>query len=233
VGAIAPWATRQSAVDLAKTTVDSLAVADSNPLTNQQTMTPQQTRILDAARRLFLTHGYNAAKLRDIAKAADVSMGGIYHHFESKQQIYEALYKQTDVASDLFQIMLLFQASDFPENLGAIGDAIARTIRKHRDTFKLFYIDVLEFKGANVKPVIQAFRTQFNGLAEKLLARRKDELAHIHPAILMRVMVDLFLHTHLEEAMLETTGNEGLGLTSEEVTRQMAQVILYGVMKRP
>lgn len=194
---------------------------------------PQQARILDAARRLFLTHGYNAAKLRDIAKAADVSMGGIYHHFESKQQIYEALYKQTDVASDLFQILLLFQASEFPENLGAIGDAIAKTIRKHRDTFKLFYIDVLEFQGANVKPLIQGFRTQFNSLAEKLLARRKDDLADVHPAILMRVMVNLFLHSHLEDAMLELSGTEGIGLSPEEITRQTAEVILHGVMKRP
>ncbi len=193
----------------------------------------QQARILDAARRLFLTHGYNAAKLRDIARAADVSMGGIYHHFESKQQIYEALYKQTDVASDLFQILLLFQASEFPENLGAIGDAIAKTIRKHRDTFKLFYIDVLEFQGANVKPLIQGFRTQFNSLAEKLLARRKDDLADVHPAILMRVMVNLFLHSHLEDAMLELSGTEGIGLSPEEITRQTAEVILHGVMKRP
>ena len=58
-------------------------------------------------------------------------------------------------------------------------------------------------------------------------------LADVHPAILMRVMVDLFLHTHLEEAMLEISGTEGLGLTPEEVTRQTAEVILHGVMKRP
>jgi len=201
--------------------------------TNHPATHTQQARILDAARRLFLDHGYNAAKLRDIARAADVSMGGIYHHFESKQQIYEALYKQTDVAADLFKILSLFQATEFPENLGAIGDAIAKTIRTHRDTFKLFYIDVLEFKGENVKPLIQAFRAQFNTHAEALLARRRDDLIDVHPAILMRVMVDLFLHTHLEEAMLEISGTEGLGLSPEEVTRQTAKVLLLGVMKRP
>jgi len=197
------------------------------------TPNPQQRRILDAARQLFLTHGYNAAKLRDVARAADVSMGGIYHHFESKQQIYEALFQQADVAGDLFKIMLLFQAPEFPENLSAIGDAVAQTIGKHRETFKLFYIDVLEFQGANVKPLIQSFRAQFSDLADKLLERRKGELADVHPAILLRVMVDLFLHTHLEEVMLETSSAGHLGLTQEEVTRQMAKVLLYGVMKRP
>jgi AcrR family transcriptional regulator len=200
---------------------------------DQSANNPQQARILAAARRLFLNHGYNGTRLRDIAQAADVSMGGIYHHFESKEQIYEALFRQTDVAADLLQIMLLFQADDFPENLGKIGDVVARTVRNHRDTFKLFYVDVLEFQGAHAKPVIQAFRTQIAGFADKLLARRKDDLADIAPGILMRLMIDTFLHSHLEAVMLGTTGNEGLGLSPDEVTRQMAHVVLYGVMRRP
>ena len=79
---------------------------------DQSANNPQQARILAAARRLFLNHGYNGTRLRDIAQAADVSMGGIYHHFESKEQIYEALFRQTDVAADLLQIMLLFQADE-------------------------------------------------------------------------------------------------------------------------
>ncbi len=197
-------------------------------------LNPHQTRILTVARRLFLTHGYNATRLRDIAQEADVSMGGIYHHFESKQQIYEALFRQTDLAADLLQIMMLFQASEFPENLGQIGDAVARAVRNHRDTFKLFYVDVLEFQGAHAKPVIQAFRTHFASLAEKLLARRSPDLApDIHPGILLRMMIDAFLHTHLEAVMLGTQSNEGLGLSPEEMTRQMAHVVLHGVMRRP
>jgi hypothetical protein len=132
----------------------------------------------------------------------------------------------------MFQILRLFQAPEFPENLAAVGDAIAKTVRKHRDSFKLFYIDVLEFQGRNVRPFIQQFRDRFNELSEMLLRRRSGELNGIHPAILMRVMVDVFVHTRLEEVMLDMSMGEKLGMSDEEVTRQMAEVVLRGVFKR-
>ncbi len=198
----------------------------------QQQNRTQQQRILEAARALFLSQGYNGSNLRDIAREAKVSMGGIYHHFSSKEEIYKTLLQQSDVAQDMFQILRLFQAPEFPENLPAVGEAIARTVRKHRDSFKLFYIDVLEFQGRHVRPVIQQFRDRFNELSEMLLARRSKDLSDVHPAILMRVMVDVFIHTRLEEVMLEQSMAQRLGLTEEEVTRQMAEVILRGALKR-
>jgi AcrR family transcriptional regulator len=192
----------------------------------------QQQRILEAARTLFLSQGYNGSNLRDIAREAKVSMGGIYHHFASKEEIYKSLLQQSDVAQDMFQILRLFQAPEFPENLAAVAEAIARTVRKHKDSFKLFYIDVLEFQGKNVKPLIQQFRDKFNDLSEMLLNRRSKDLSNVHPAILMRTMIDVFVHTRLEEVMLEQSLAERLGLTEEEVTRQMAEVVLRGALKR-
>jgi len=198
----------------------------------QQATKNQQARILEAAKALFLSQGYNGSNLRDIAREAKVSMGGIYHHFTSKEEIYTTLLQQSDVAQDMFQILKLFQAPEFPENLSALGDAIARTVRKHRDSFKLFYIDVLEFQGKNVKPIIQGFRDKFNELAEVLLAKRQGDLADMHPAIILRVMVDVFIHTRLEEAMLDQSVASRLGLTDEEMTRQMAELLLRGILKR-
>ncbi len=202
------------------------------PATTRSPATQQQ-RILDAAKRLFLSQGYNGSNLRDIAREAQVSMGGIYHHFASKEEIYKTLLQSSDVAQDMFQILRLFQAPDFPENLATVADAIARTIRKHKDSFKLFYIDVLEFQGRHVKSVIQTFRDRFIELSDLLLARRAGELSSVHPAILMRVMIDVFVHTRLEEVMLDQSLAEKLGLSEEEVTRQMAEVILRGALKRP
>ena len=198
----------------------------------QQQNRTQQQRILEAARALFLSQGYNGSNLRDIAREAKVSMGGIYHHFSSKEEIYKTLLQQSDVAQDMFQILRLFQAPEFPENLAAVGEAIAKTVRKHKDSFKLFYIDVLEFQGRHVKPLSQQFRDRFNELSEMLLARRAKDLSAIHPAILMRVLIDVFIHTRLEEVMLDQSLASRLGLTDEEVTRQMAEVILRGALKR-
>ncbi|MFT7579548.1 MAG: AcrR family transcriptional regulator [Myxococcota bacterium] len=191
-----------------------------------------QRRILDAAKQLFLTKGFNGSNLRDIAREAQVSMGGIYHHFASKEEIYTSLLQGSDVATDMLQVMELLRSDAFPENLAAVGDAIAGTVRKHRETFKLFYIDVLEFQGKHVKPLIQQFRGAFGEMSATLLEPRKDELADVHPAVIMRVILDVFIHTRLEEAMLEQPLAETLGLTDEQVTSQVAQLLLHGILKR-
>lgn len=52
-----------------------------------------QTRreLLDAALNVFSQQGYQAARLEDIAAAAGVTRGAIYHHFSSKAGLFEAL----------------------------------------------------------------------------------------------------------------------------------------------
>src|SRR3954463_4368696 len=50
--------------------------------------------ILDAAERHFLARGYEATKIDEIAADADVAVGSIYNHFESKEGLYAALLER-------------------------------------------------------------------------------------------------------------------------------------------
>ena len=55
---------------------------------------PEQARreqILSAARRCFIENGYHPTRMDDIAKAAGLSKGGVYFHFESKALVFETL----------------------------------------------------------------------------------------------------------------------------------------------
>lgn len=48
-----------------------------------------ETRILDAAARLFVADGYERTTIRGIARAAGVDGGLVMHYFGSKQQLFE------------------------------------------------------------------------------------------------------------------------------------------------
>jgi AcrR family transcriptional regulator len=50
-------------------------------------------QILDGARRVFLAEGFDGASMNDIARAAGVSKGTIYFHFDSKEALFEALIR--------------------------------------------------------------------------------------------------------------------------------------------
>ena len=51
----------------------------------------REQRILDAALDLFVHYGYDKTTVSDIAHEAGVSKGAIYLHFESKDDLFEAL----------------------------------------------------------------------------------------------------------------------------------------------
>ncbi|MGC0323628.1 AcrR family transcriptional regulator [Bradyrhizobium sp. USDA 326] len=56
--------------------------------------------ILTAARRLFGTQGFAAATTMDeIAEGASVAKGAVYHHFKTKEAVFEAVFDQ--VSRDL------------------------------------------------------------------------------------------------------------------------------------
>lgn len=47
-----------------------------------------------AARELFTVRGFAATSIDDIANLAGVAKGAIYHHFESKEQIFQRVFEQ-------------------------------------------------------------------------------------------------------------------------------------------
>lgn len=47
--------------------------------------------ILTVAARLFLEKGFDKTSMQDIARTADISKGAIYHHFQSKEEIINAV----------------------------------------------------------------------------------------------------------------------------------------------
>lgn len=54
----------------------------------------RRNQILDRAQELFAKKGYEAATIADVIAAAEVSKGGFYHYFDSKEALLEALVER-------------------------------------------------------------------------------------------------------------------------------------------
>jgi AcrR family transcriptional regulator len=55
-----------------------------------------RTRLLAAARDLFAERGYAGVGTEEIVRAAGVTRGALYHHFEGKKQLFEAVYEELE-----------------------------------------------------------------------------------------------------------------------------------------
>ncbi|MGD0642413.1 MAG: TetR/AcrR family transcriptional regulator, partial [Roseiarcus sp.] len=54
----------------------------------------KRRQIMDGARAVFLSAGFDGASMNDIARAAGVSKGTLYAYFDSKEQLFEALIRE-------------------------------------------------------------------------------------------------------------------------------------------
>jgi AcrR family transcriptional regulator len=65
-----------------------------------------QTAIVKAATRIFGERGFAAATMDEIAAGARVAKGAVYHHFPTKEALFEAVFEQVslELVSDLDRI---------------------------------------------------------------------------------------------------------------------------------
>jgi AcrR family transcriptional regulator len=106
-------------------------------------VTETEERILGAAARLFVRHGYQGTTLAQIADAAGVSHRTVYVRFGTKPELLKrvtdvALVGDTepaDVAHDWFRTALT--AEDLDERISALADGTADLMRRTADLFEV------------------------------------------------------------------------------------------------
>lgn len=81
----------------------------------------RRQRILAAAQRLFATQGSRGTSLGQIAREAGISAAGLLHHFDSKEQLLNAVLDARDEGD-----LAGFDAS------GDVVEQIAKVVRRYR-----------------------------------------------------------------------------------------------------
>ena len=65
-----------------------------------------RTAIVKAAKRIFGERGFAAATMDEIAAGARVAKGAVYHHFSTKEALFEEVFEQVslELVSDIDRI---------------------------------------------------------------------------------------------------------------------------------
>jgi TetR/AcrR family transcriptional regulator len=94
--------------------------------------------IRDAAERLFISRGYSATTMEELAEEADVAVGSIYAHYGSKEGVYSALIDRA-LELDKQYCDAGFDAGDSPAaRLFGLAEGYLRFAREHPGYFRLF-----------------------------------------------------------------------------------------------
>jgi len=96
-------------------------------------------KILDAARELFVTEGYEGVSMRRVAEKIEYSPTAIYVHFSDKQQLFHELCQQ-DYArlAEVFQSSAM--SSDPIERLKQIGNTYTEFGVRYPNHYKFMFM---------------------------------------------------------------------------------------------
>jgi len=95
--------------------------------------------ILDAARELFLSEGYEGVSMRKVAEKIEYSPTAIYVHFADKEELFRELCHQDfGRLAEVFQKVA--QISDPIERLRAIGGAYIEFGLRYPNHYKLMFM---------------------------------------------------------------------------------------------
>jgi AcrR family transcriptional regulator len=98
-----------------------------------------RTKILDAARELFVEHGYDAVTMRKIAQKIEYSPTAIYAHFKEKHQLLKELVEGDYLAlAQEFQKILTI--ANPVERLAAGGRAYLAYAISHPNHYRLMFM---------------------------------------------------------------------------------------------
>jgi AcrR family transcriptional regulator len=192
--------------------------------------------VLDAALQLFASQGYRATTMREIADAAGVSTGNVYHHFPDKERIFRELIDEYFAIAETPRFPFrraLASLGDFPDNIEQLGFAARESIRQFRDYNLLIYVDVIEFGGTHIQKFYAEMGERFarmleeQGTLEDVRAKLRPNVSPISALLLTTRM---FFNYFSVEILFGV--DAPFGKDHRQVVEEIADIIRNGVCAR-
>ena len=186
-------------------------------------------RILEAATALFAESGYEATGMRDLAAAVGISPAAIYHYFESKEDLMEALIDDS-LRGPQGGIRRLPEAGSLAEILMSAGAGFMRAMatREARQRLQVVFL-AAHHRGEWAERYLAGLSDPTEtGLAEAIAtALPKKARDRVNPRWVAKQLIGSLLSFVLHEEVLRR--QNASARSRDEYLRQVVEVIALGV----
>lgn len=190
---------------------------------------------LTAALELFSSQGFGATSMRQIADTSGLSMGNLYHHFPSKESLFQQLLDRywARLSAPEHPLQQLFQRAAFPDDLEEMAEVIEAVVEENASEILLIYIDVVEFKGEHIRGFYEGMAARFRETYGDKLAARKaaGELGDIDPLVGVIMATRWFFYFFTIEKCFGAPMH--FGMTPKQATEEFIRLLRHGLLPRP
>ncbi|HOF03000.1 MAG TPA: TetR/AcrR family transcriptional regulator [Atribacterota bacterium] len=187
---------------------------------------PIKKRILDAARKYFFTQGYSRATMDELATELHMSKKTLYHFFESKQSLLEA------VIYDFFQDFQ-FKINRFIKNkkdgeMSGLKQFMSLVQAQISQFNIMAFEDIRKSSPASWQIINRMEEKLINNELRKLLREGKRE-GIVRPDIDLDLLVLIILNTIKSVVIPEVVSQ--LPYSTEKVIDMLTKIFMHGIAK--
>ncbi len=191
--------------------------------------------ILDAAFSLFISQGYAATSMRQVAHKTNLALGGIYNHFGSKEDVFEALIMERHPYHQVLPALKEATGATAEEFIHNAAHSLVDELERHPELFNLLLIEIVEFKGKHIPKIFEQVYPDASVIAQRL-REYGDSVRPLPLPMLVRSFLATFFayylskiilrDVHLPEMQRETRTNvDKLALDT------FTDIYLHGILK--
>ena len=106
-------------------------------MTKRLSAEERRASIITVAKRLFATAGFHGVSIDEIVKEVGVSPAILYRHFESKEELYQAVLQEFSATRESYVDAVVADDNGFEQVLRGMTTVFISSIVNHPDMFKM------------------------------------------------------------------------------------------------
>ncbi|HSK20888.1 MAG TPA: TetR/AcrR family transcriptional regulator [Longimicrobiales bacterium] len=187
--------------------------------------------LIDAARPIFATQGFDGASVRAITAAAGANLGAITYHFGSKRELYDRVV--ASIVTPLAERVERVVAGDGPvlDRAGEVVTAYFEYLRTNRDLPQLM-MQELVLSGVPPAAIADPMRRVLGALSSLIVEGQESGVVRAGPAAVMSIFIlSVPVHLSMMRPALEKVGGVALGdaATFERVVASAREFVQAGL----
>jgi AcrR family transcriptional regulator len=197
----------------------------------EETLTKgERTRLAieNAAIALFMEQGYHATSMRQIAERAGLALGGIYNHFASKDEIFEAIIIDQHPYRKILPLILAVEGETADEFFSNAFRIVIEELGKQPEFINLMFIELVEFKGRHGAVMLREIAPKVLPVFEKIVRNYKS-LRVTNPAVLMRSFFGMIISYFVTEMVIANSPISHL--MPKDAAGVYTDIFLRGILK--
>jgi len=182
---------------------------------------------------LFSTQGYGATSMRQIAEVCDQSTGNLYHHFGSKEAIFQRLIDEywERILDPEHPLQKVFSRANFPDDLEELAEAIEFTVEENKASVLLVFVDVIEHQGRHIRSFYESmadrFKATYGPHFEEL--EREGRLADADPLVAVMVATRWLFYFYMVEKCFGVPMH--FGMEAQQAVDGFIRILRNGVLR--